>query len=438
MKAVFKSNRLSLAGAVIALSAMIFSRDVLGFGISKYLLILTYIIAFYFLDKRGIVLLLGFTMPLLYGLPNTYISIAAAVFLLIKRRDDFDYRLLLAPLLLSAQELMLSIWYPSIDIASEASFIATLFLLAVLCRIEKEDAAGFLCMFVFGTAFALIVVIASTASALGVEGLLSGSMRLGYDAEAWLSGAESTMKVKFNPNEVGYYSLTAITCSCILFYRTKTNRIFILACSLVCVVAGFMSQSRTWVIMILAIVALQVVLSIGSMRRFGKAVVIVGAVAIAAITFCAVNPEIAESVVSRFENSTMESGGGRTERFDAYNDYFASSGLRMLFGTGAVEYREVSGIADSSHNGIQQLYVCLGIVGAAGFIAMIVYNAACAVNRSNFNLVNTLPIIAVIAFTQSIQIINPWSLMLPLSCGIAALSLGEGEERKYSILEDNK
>lgn len=81
------------------------------------------------------------------------------------------------------------------------------------------------------------------------------------------------------------------------------------------------------------------------------------------------------------------------------------------------------------HNGIQQIYVCLGVVGAAVFVSILVYlGVRCARTAEHITPVNTLPLIAALAFSQSIQIINPWSLVLPFALGFVALGVG-GESR---------
>ena len=153
-----------------------------------------------------------------------------------------------------------------------------------------------------------------------------------------------------------------------------------------------------------------------------------GAVFAAAVL--SLNPELLDSITKRFELANFATAGGRTPLFEAYNNYFLNAPLwRQLFGVGVVDYKEICGLWNSMHNGFQQVLVCLGIIGAAVFVAYFLYLFWYSVKGQSPSLMNYLPLIAGLCFVQSIQLLNPWPLMMPFMCGFMALRIPQPEKK---------
>lgn len=415
------------------IAATLFCRDCMGVGIDKYLLLAEYLLAFACLKSDGIEALLAFSLPFAYGLPFNYIALVSAVFIIFKRRVLPEKFVFLALLYLALQELVMTYWYSEIDYGAEAGYISCLVLLVLIATGKTRNCELMLVSFIIGTAIAFLIVIQRTTEAVPLESLLAGAARLGYGGSG-AYGADATfdinsMYVRFNPNEVGYYSLVSLGCGLLLLIKSDLNRIVILGCMSVSLFAGVLSQSRTWTMMVAALVIIMVLLSIRRSGERRRALIAFGVVAFAAAAIVAQNPLLIDTIIHRFEGADFVTANGRTDLLEGYNDWFISQSWRAFFGSGVVNYKEVTGLWNSMHNGIQQIYVCLGIVGTAVFVSILVYlGVRCVRSSDKITPINALPFIAALAFLQSIQIINPWSLVLPFALGYVALGVG-GESR---------
>ena len=426
-------TKTELAFWFVLIAATLFCRDYLGVGLIKYFVLAEYLLAFACLKANGIEALIAFSMPFAYGLPFNYIALASVVFIVFKRKVLPEKIVFLALVYLALQELAMTYWYSKIDLGAEAGYISCLVLLVLIATGETRNCKLMLVSFIVGTALAFLIVILRTAETVPLESLLAGSARLGYGGSG-AYGADGTvdissMYVRFNPNEVGYYSLVSLGCGLLLLIKTDISRVLILASMFVALFAGVLSQSRTWMMMVAVLVITMVLLSIRRSRERRRAFIAFGVVLIAAAVIVVKNPLLIETISRRFEGADFVTANGRTELLEGYNNWFIHQSWRAFFGTGVVNYKEVTGLWNSMHNGIQQIYVCLGVVGAAVFVSILVYlGVRCARTAEYITPVNTLPLIVALAFSQSIQIINPWSLVLPFALGFVALGVG-GESR---------
>ena len=422
-----------LAFWFVLIAATLFCRDYLGVSFNKYFVLAEYLLAFACLKANNIEALLAFSMPFAYGLPFNYIALASVVFIVFKRRVLPERIVFLALVYLALQELAMTYWYSEIDLGAEAGYISCLVLFVLIATAETRNCELMLVSFIVGTAIAFLIVILRTTETVPLESLLAGSARLGYGGSG-AYGAEGTvdisaMYVRFNPNEVGYYSLVSLGCGLLLLIKTDISRVLILVSMSVSLFAGMLSQSRTWMMMAAALVVIMIMLSIRRSKERRRALIAFGVVLFAASVIVAKNPLLIETITRRFEGADFVTANGRTELLEGYNSWFIHQSWRAFFGTGVVNYKEVTGLWNSMHNGIQQIYVCLGIVGAAVFVATLVYlGVRCARAAEHITPINTLPFVAALAFLQSIQIINPCCLVLPFALGFVALGVA-GEPR---------
>lgn len=418
--------------AVIAMTALlVFARDCIGINVNKYIFLVIYVAAFSLFDRKRIIALIAFTIPMSYGLPNNYLIVLSCLFLLYKQRETFNCRLLLFPLILSLQEVVSIFWYQTVDVVSEIAYMSTLLLLILVVAERQCDAALFLRMYLLGVAVAIGVVICSTAAVYGFPDTLSGAIRIGGDTDEALSGrGTDIIHLRFNANEIGYHSLVALSCALVLFHRTDTNRLQLLICSLVCILGGFLSVSRTWMMFAAILLIAQLLISFGKYGYLRRGIALVFVLAVFAVAVLSLNPELLDSITKRFELANFATAGGRTPLFEAYNNYFLNAPLwRQLFGVGVVDYKEICGLWNSMHNGFQQVLVCLGIIGAAVFVAYFLYLFWYSVKGQSPSLMNYLPLIAGLCFVQSIQLLNPWPLMMPFMCGFMALRIPQPEKK---------
>lgn len=419
---IFK-GKMSLYIVVALISLLVFARDCAGVNVNKYIFLIIYVLAFATFDCKRTVALIAFTIPMSYGLPNNYLIVLSCLFLLYKQRDSLNCSLLLFPLILSLLEVICVSWYQTIDIISEIAYMSTLLLLVLVVAEQQADAILFLQMYILGVAIAIGIVICSTASVYGLPETLSGSIRIGGDTDDVLSGHNTgIIHLRFNANEIGYHSLVAISCSLVLFHQSNANRLQLLVCSLVCILGGFLSVSRTWMMFTACLIIMQLLISFGNRGHLGRGFVLIAALTGFAIIVLNQNSELVDSITKRFELANFATAGGRTPLLKAYNKYFLNAPLwRQFLGVGVVGYKEICGLWNSMHNGFQQVLVCLGFLGSTVFVSYLLSLYKLSVQGQSPSFMNYLPLIACMAFIQSIQLLNPWPLMLPLLCCLMAL-----------------
>ena len=428
---VDNTNKFWTGGMVLVMALVtlgMLARDLFGIPINKYIFLTLYIIAFVVFNYKQIAILLTFSIALLYGLPNTYILIIGSIALLYKGRNVLNFRLYLIPLILIAQELVLMLSYTTVDMADELAFLSTLIIFATLLQMDGSMAKETVLSYVIGVTAAFVIVILSTGNAVGFPSLFAGNVRLGYEAASPAGGVSvpsAGVSLRFNPNEVAYFSITALSAALLLLVRTGVNKILLVVCSAVCIVAGVLSQSRTWIIVVAFLALLQLVTSIRSAKMARRTFMAIGIFVACAAIFLVNNPGVQDQILGRFENGNLMTAGGRTEIMNEYNDYLVHNDGRLVFGSGVVGYRDVSGISSSTHNGIQQLIVCYGLFGSLLFIGLVAFSVARAQKGREVVAVCWIPLITTLLFLQSVQLINPWLLMLPLVCAIQAVCLSE-------------
>ncbi len=82
---------------------------------------------------------------------------------------------------------------------------------------------------------------------------------------------------------------------------------------------------------------------------------------------------IIDSFIGRFEDDSLETGSGRTEILAHYNKLWIDDPVKILVGTGAIDYAYKSHYGHSIHNGIQQVYYCYGILGFICFLSVFIH-----------------------------------------------------------------
>ena len=117
----------------------------------------------------------------------------------------------------------------------------------------------------------------------------------------------------------------------------------------------------------------------------------------------------------------MESGGNRTNIFRKYMEVFFVNSRFVFLGAGVTQTNAVTGMGASMHNGLQQILVCCGSLGFLLYMYALGTPVVKTCSKRKIPLVYWLPLLSVIAFTQTIQFLNPMMLMLPYAIGIYSL-----------------
>lgn len=284
-------------------------------------------------------------------------------------------------------------------------------------NVSDQDVYCDISYFIIGAAASLFIILFHSIIYFGVADTLLGTYRLGSGFEEDLNGSLATA---FNPNYMAYYSITAASLALCL-KNTIKKRWFKVLLLVVLLLAGIMSSSRAWTILSILVLFLYF-LSSKMTGKIKMAIVILG-LAIATLQFTNISQAFFERLESRFHDEDLNTAGGRTEIFAEYNDFLNTHPVRIICGTGAVYYKSVCQIPFSTHNGIQQLIVCYGLVGFAFFLFcfLVFYHRYKKVN--NVKIIGYIPFFVCFLFLQSIQFVNPASLMLPLMVTMLPLKI---------------
>ena len=418
-----KQNKV-LIGMIILFSALLGIRDIGEIAVTKYIFVVLVGSFFLAMKPETLIASLCFFMPLFNGLPGNYIIFLWIIVFTI-RTKIVKKRVMILFVVYVLAEMISNIGLTESSIVDILSYLACLYLLFLMLHEESSRLDRIKCLecYFFGVFLFCIITLFSTlayAPSNWLELFSKGWYRFGS-----LVGV-NTMHIGTNANELAYYALVGFCVGLVLLTIETTNmirRYILFAMDLSIVLIGALSTSRSYILILTLIVCLYFLISKKSIKGIlviGAAIVLIVGV-ISYINFA--YPEFLEGFTARFtDSSTMSTGGGRTTLLHDYWNVFFSK-LRFIFlGTGVVGYKEATGLYHATHNMLQQIIMCYGIPLGIVFLLVLlrpIIKYFCRINSK----VLVLPIVAVVLFTQTIQFLNPWSLMLHFIIGIFTIQI---------------
>lgn len=352
-------------------------------------------------------------LPLSFGLSTGYIYLLAILLLVIKGKK-YDYRsqlFVLAIILLEFLHYPFYTFNADVQLGSYINYFSSIFFIAFFFNNvdRRVDPNFFALSFCVGTAILTGFIVWHTAT-LDVSTVLSGNVRIGDEAINDTID-EGTVYLRANANSLAYYSIASISMMVVLMFRKSVNRIFALLLIIVCAFGGLLTISRTWLLS----AALMVFLFLLPYRRKKWSFFIFVLLLILFVYVVQVYlVDVTDRFSARFDSGDMSTGGNRTDLFNEYNKrLFEDAGL-LVFGGGAFFYRTVFNIWNSTHNAIQQIFVCYGIVGGVLLIIPFVSKIVKNYNAKRGSFIYIIPMIMCVVFLQTLQILNPWQMMYPL------------------------
>lgn len=423
-----KQRLILISGCVILILLIIF-RDLLNVSINKYILVAFCFAVFACLDYEGVVCFLMFLLPLSCGIPGNFIFLTGAVLLLIKRRAAISFLQIAIPIVVIIQELILSFFAVRFSLITSAGYFTMVFLLFFLILEKKEfiDHKKAINYFLIGVVTLLLVMLLETVIEYGWGPVMNGIVRIGY-AKTYTNIVSTNLRISNNPNNIGYYAEVAIACSFIMMNRWRGKIIYFVVI-LISLLVGALTFSRTFVLLLALLLVIYFACSIEFKLRNIISFVLVILFAVLIWHLFIQNSTFFYNYLNRFNSNDLSTAGGRTTLFWEYLIYIYNNPIRFLFGIGAVDYRHTIdiSISNSLHSGIEQIFVCYGILGFFLWISTLFASVRLAVSKHKIKFIYFLPIITVILFTQTIQFLNPYELMMPYIIGIYALHLGAQE-----------
>lgn len=392
--------------AVAIFAVLLLAREFVVPSIGGVIVVGIMAILMILLPYKQCISFLFFVLPLTCGIPG--FSMLCSYIIILSKSKNINSWQFIPPICIVLLELFHVCNYNFVismpAVFSFSSFILVFFYLIFNCD-RRVDIADCIKLFIIGTVFACVTVILKLTSTVGIEELMLGTLRGGVLA------TEEVVIGQFdlNANSMAFYSIVSFTC---LLIGSKILRMPSIAHTVLLtlsVIVGLLSFSRTYIMLL----ALAVLLYLVSNRHSMKAI-IAGLILTCVLVYVA--PLFFESLLDvfteRFSDENATSAGGRTEIFMIYHNAFLDNPRLYIGGTGVVHYSNVIGYHMSMHCGFQQLYVCCGIIGLVVYFVSALHYKRRYVTKG-LPATFYIPLIVCFIFSQSIQFLNPYFLMLP-------------------------
>lgn len=420
-----------LYGMAAGLSILLILRDVNGISISKFIYFGYAIIFMVAANYQTLVKMLCFILPLVCGLPGTYIMLVAFVLLILKR-GSVKFRQLVPIICILLLELFASFWYPSADFVFIVNYVSFAAVMIFLIQDDRKiDYRYCVMMYLLATALLCYVILAATfadAPKNWIKLFSDGRFRIGE-----VHAETEQMTLKINANSLAYYSVVGIACGLLLTEQAKGGKkVWYIALTVLFAAAGFLTLSRSWMLIASACLLLYILSKLRNPKQFLALFLVLAVVALWLVYYFGNNPELWAGFETRFTDETVGDGGGRGRIFKNYMEIFFSDIRFVLTGAGVTQLTAAVGTIANLHNGTQQILVCCGLIGFALYM-IVLFGPVIKVSQGNrIRLVYWIPLISVVVFTQTIQFLNPTMLMLPYVMGIYGLRMSEEPKRKIS------
>lgn len=331
-------KRIGLSAACIAVAALLFSRDVLGATVSRWLFLAVIAAALLLLDAGETRLFVFFLMPLYAGLPGNFITLLLLLkFFALALREEHRFRLsvgaVVCGVLFAAYVLIQNLVRGSISVypfAFCAEIPLLLFLSADRVPLLPRRAAN---IYAVSVTIAGICALSVYAGEHSFSEIVSGAVRFGDDY------GEGGMRMELDPNFLGFFCLSGIAAHMELLRRRIHRRVsgqvlsvlFIMLLGLL----GLVGLSRAFLLCFGGLVFLELAACARSPKRFFRAVLftffMLGA---GTLILHLTAPSLLPAVAERFADADLWNGNGRVALMEYWWRAFLESPRTLLFGTG--------------------------------------------------------------------------------------------------------
>lgn len=291
--------------------------------------------------------------------------------------------------------------YIKFDVVSNEIIYLVCYMLVATWAIDfhvfEKKGEKFIYGYSIGTICAVLLVVVREINELGLDYIFTYNIRFG-------ANTAGRIVTNFNSNELGLYCIVALCLLLTLKHEKNTKLPFIMAVIVTSV--GLVSISRTFIMLAVISWVIYVVLS----KKPVKSVVVV--ICVFAFTFVLANvliPDFITWIEDYFISRSQTSDGRLNLVQDYFNWSFASLWTLLL---GYSELYPVILNSVASHNGIQEMFVCWGIVGALvglSWIYMLVHEASKGRKKKLFNWI---PFLIFMTFIQSVQLFTMHGYLL--------------------------
>ena len=410
MNNVILSNKSLVAGVIIA-SILLITRDILMIDVGDVVLLGVFTAIMIILPFPSLVSFVFFLIPLTCGIPG-YMMLVAFALLIIKGRG-WNIRQMMPLVLVFVLEMIneLGRTPDTTGVISFLSFVAVFFFLLNLNN-KNVDPGQNILLFVVGVTITFGVIYYNMLNQYGIEGILTGMFRSG--ALGVVDNDIDVMKghLAANANTIAYYAICATSTAIVSLPYLHYKKWIMISLASICFLGGILTFSRTFILCIALLLFLYFIFQ--GQSSSGK-YMFLGTLAILTMVIILLGDyvlDITDVFSSRAEADDFATGGGRTVIFKLYNKLWSSDIWYIMFGCGAVGYFDLLKAPNAIHCGMQQIWVCLGVIGFLLFVYEFISYFKRFIGRNN--LILLIPFIVSFFFDQSVQFLRPYYMLPPI------------------------
>lgn len=385
-------------------------------NIDKYivLMIITIIISFlkYYELKKITYLLLPLS-TLIHG----YVVLFALLLLIIKSKSLNKYQLIPTIVILTIESihfLFLGKFSLISDFVLYCSYITMFFYLLfdnkTKCNFEN------LSLFCYSCTIILFIVVYNMISTFGVMETMSGIHRDGSIMGS--DDGENVIGAALNANSVGYFSLIVITLLFVGNRKLKMPLYLYILSYIIAIVAGIISFSRTWIILVVLSLIMFIMCSNKNISRKIILVIVIG-VLLFSMSSINIIQNAYDVFGDRLNGDDIETLGNRTGISDKYIEYMNENKDTWVWGRGSIQSKYINNA--TIHNAIIQIVFSYGAIGFLTYLVSFVLFFKRARGRQTPK-VQYIPFIACFIEIQTLQFLSPPFMMFPILISMQALS----------------
>lgn len=415
------ANNKRIIISVLLTSILLFVRDVFAIDINQYLLFVLMSLIFISLKKDEAILYLAFTCGVITGV-NGYILLVGLFSVLFKDNTYLQHNksfIFLAIFVLLWECFNSFSYYPLTQLNQILLYFGYLliFFYYIMMNKDKKENKRVILFYSLGLTVTLLVISV---------GVLQNPLDMVFEGEGEVraamgfGGDSTSTHFVANANNLAYFSIVLIALLVSLKKQVFSSNYLFLVLLIIAVLSGILSRSRTWIMLTSVLVIVEFISRKGTARiKFLCSAIALGLVAF--YFFSDFIDSAIDGFLARLELDNISTAGNRTVLMKEYFDYMSKHIEYMFSGTGAIYYKEITKCSNSCHNAFQQVYIAYGVMGCLFFGSTIIKSIVN--HHKSSTTLNYLPFIVAIFFIQSIQLLNPFHLMIPLAVSSLAYKI---------------
>lgn len=391
------------------ISILLIIRDVYAVNIPKTVFLILTTSVFILYDMNYTAIFICFLIPLIVGLPGSYIFSVGFIIFLIKNSNKLILDKYLIPLVAIFFIELLSFIYGNFSILNFLRFAALLIFISFMIFNDKDnyDYKKMLLYFLFAAIIAELSILFQSININGLNNLIESGIRLGQTNRLLF---DTGMRISYNPNSLGILSAISISILLSLFNQNIKYKILIVILLVFQIFIGSMSLSVTFLILLGISILIYWLSMEKSIRRYIKNLAIVAIIIIGA--YLSINyytPTLVQKFSSRLAIDDISDG--RIGITELYFDALVQHPERIFFGVGLQDYQKKSEVSMSCHNGLQEILITWGIVGifwVSLYIFFIYKYGWRGITKKDRKIIYLLPLIIILVGVQSGQFFSSY------------------------------